>query len=152
MPGFVELGGNLPNAEWVPAMLNADIALVTMIPGAERVVMPSKTYSALVAGQAILAVAPRDSDLADLVIKHDCGWVIEPESLAKGRPGHGVAGLTALLAHLAEHPDEVLRKRENAYRAGHEHYDMSVIARQWDSLLKRVQIEALNPSPGSTCP
>ena len=59
-------------------MLRAQVALVTIAPGAERVVMPSKTYSALVAGQAILAICRRESDLADLVRQHDCGWVVEP--------------------------------------------------------------------------
>jgi len=29
-----------------------------MTPGAEQVVMPSKTYSAMMAGQAVLAIAP----------------------------------------------------------------------------------------------
>ena len=134
-PGVI-LGGNLPDADWTEAMLGADIALVTMLPGAEKVLMPSKTYSALVAGQAILAIAPRASDLADLVLKHDCGWVIEPESIAAGRPDAGVAGLKSLLKRLAAHPGEIQRKRENAYRAGHEHYDMAVVARQWDALLR----------------
>lgn len=138
LPG-VSLGGNLPDAAWTDAMLAADIALVTMLPGAERVVMPSKTYSALVAGQAILAIAPLASDLADLVLKHDCGWVIEPESLAAGRPDHGVAGLKVLLARLATNPAEILRKRENAYRAGHDHYAMDVVAKQWDALLKNLE-------------
>lgn len=134
----IVLGGNLPDAEWTAAMLGADIALVTMLSGAEKVLMPSKTYSALVAGQAILAIAPLASDLADLVLKHDCGWVVEPESLAVGRPEHGVAGLKALIARLAKSPDEILQKRRNAYHAGHEHYDMTVVAKQWDALLRNL--------------
>jgi len=35
--------------------------------------MPSKTYSAMMAGQAVLAIAPEDSDLVDLVKVADCG-------------------------------------------------------------------------------
>jgi len=38
-----------------------------MAPGAEQVVMPSKTYSAMMAGQAVLAIAPEESDLVDLI-------------------------------------------------------------------------------------
>lgn len=138
LPEWVDVGGNLPDSAWAAAMLAADIALVTILPGAEAVVMPSKTYSALVAGQAILAIAPRASDLADLVLKHDCGWVIEPEALAVGRPDQGIAGLKSLLAHLAAHPEEILLKRQNAYQAGHAHYDMAVVAKQWDALLRNI--------------
>lgn len=136
LPANVSLGGNLPDAEWTQAMLDADIALVTMRPGAERVVMPSKTYSALVAGQAILAIAPRDSDLAELVTRHNCGWVIEPEALARGRADSGVAGLRSLLARLANAPDEIYAKRLNAFRAGHEHYSMPAVAKTWGAALK----------------
>lgn len=138
LPDCVSLGGNLPDAEWVRAMLDADIALVTMRPGSERVVMPSKTYSALVAGQAVLAIAPRDSDLAELVLRHDCGWVVTPEALADGRPYAGIAGLSTLLARLADAPDEILAKRRNAFAAGHAHYAMPAVAKLWDAALKTI--------------
>ena len=45
-------------------MQSSQIALVTMSEGSQEVA-PSKTYSAMMAGQAILAVAPEDSDLVD---------------------------------------------------------------------------------------
>ena len=44
-----------PCISWVRA---EEVAMVTMISGAENVVLPSKTYSAMAAGQAILAIAP----------------------------------------------------------------------------------------------
>jgi len=52
-----------------------------MAPGAEQVeqvVMPSKTYSAMMAGQAVLAIAPGESDLVDLIKTAGCGWCVEP--------------------------------------------------------------------------
>lgn len=118
-------GGPLSETEWRSAMLRAQVALVTMALGAENIVMPSKTYSAMVAGQAILAVCPFESDLADLVRQHDCGWVIEPGD---------VSGLYSLLNRLSGAPDEVFAKRMNAFRAGHTHYDVAVLAKQWKRL------------------
>ena len=38
--------------------------------------MPSKNYSALVPGQAVLAACADDSDLEDLIREHECGWVV----------------------------------------------------------------------------
>jgi glycosyltransferase involved in cell wall biosynthesis len=125
----IKFGPNLPEAEWVAAMKAADVALVTMRPDAAGLVMPSKTYSALVAGQAVLAVCPADSDLAELIRQHDCGWVVSPGDCA---------GLAGLLRRLAGSPAEVLACRRRAWQAGHEHYDQRVLAGEWSKLLDTV--------------
>jgi hypothetical protein len=57
--------------------------------------MPSKTYSAMMAGQAILAIAPEDSDLVDLIKAADCGWFVEPGD---------VAGLAAVIDAISSSP------------------------------------------------
>jgi len=123
----VRLGGNLPDLEWASAMRAADVALVTMRTGAEGLIMPSKTYSAMVAGQAILAVCARESDLADLVRKHDAGWVVAPGD---------ASGLSALLQRIACTPEEILTKRRNAWRAGQAHYDQSMLTSAWVGVLE----------------
>lgn len=129
-PPGVSWGEALDDAPWREAMTSAHVALVTMAPGAERIVMPSKTYSALVAGQAILAVCPRDSDLADLVRRHDCGWVVEPGD---------VAGLRAVVSRWREMPAELHAKRAAAFAAGHRCYDMRPVGAQWLDLLRELQ-------------
>jgi glycosyltransferase involved in cell wall biosynthesis len=131
----VLLRGNLPEVEWLETMAAADVALVTMKRGAEGIVMPSKTYSAMAAGQAILAVCPRESDLADTVARHDCGWVIEP--------GDAV-GLRTLLESLPLLGEEVLRKRRNAWRAAQEVYDQRVLAKRWRELLAGMSAAGAN--------
>jgi hypothetical protein len=127
--GGVSWGEQLGDSDWQTAMKLAQVALVTIAPGAERVVMPSKTYSALVAGQAILAVCRRESDLADLVLRHDCGWVIEPGD---------AAALRSTVAAIAGRPDELLTKRRNAFAAGQRHYDMASIAADWLALFREL--------------
>jgi glycosyltransferase involved in cell wall biosynthesis len=117
--------GHLLDKDWVETMLDAQVALITMIMGAENVLFPSKTYSALVAGQAILAVCPLNSDLADLVRAHDCGWVVEP--------GDFVA-LSAVVQNLVDDPVGLHNKRLNSFRAGHNIYDSSVVALHWIKL------------------
>src|ERR1017187_4075272 len=125
----VRFANHLPEDEWAASMRKADVALVTLRPGAEGLVMPSKTYSALAAGQAVLAICPGASDLADTVLAHDCGWVVEPGDCV---------GFRRLLEELTRDPGEVLRKRRNAWRAGHEIYDQPVLAKQWITVLKSV--------------
>ena len=128
-PGQVIFAGTRGQTEWRAAMLSADVALVTMRPGAEKVVMPSKTYSAMAAGQAILAVCPFESDLADLVRHHDCGWVIEPGD---------VSGLKQCLALLPQVPADILQKRRRAWQAAHAHYSMEAVGRHWLQLLQSI--------------
>lgn len=125
----VHVGPGLTDDEWVFAMKNASVALVTMNNGAEHIVMPSKTYSAMVAGQAILAVCPKKSDLADLVLSHGCGWVVEPGD---------INGLADLIEHLTSAPLEVFEKRSNSFTAGHKYYSAKVVAQQWIQLFKEI--------------
>lgn len=124
-PGTCEWGGPLSDNEWSQVMGAAHVALVTMSEGAQQVVMPSKTYSALVAGQAVLAVCPLDSDLADLIRTHDCGWLVAPGD---------IAGLRCALQEIASDHAKLLRFRKNAYSAGHRHYDVRILAEQWRCL------------------
>jgi glycosyltransferase involved in cell wall biosynthesis len=125
----IQLAGTRGDADWRAAMLSADVALVTMTPSAGKVVMPSKTYSAMAAGQAVLAVCAAGSDLANLVSTHDCGWVIAP--------GDGDT-LHQLLTNLASAPDEVMAKRQNAFAAAHAHYSMEAVSQQWVDLFDRL--------------
>jgi glycosyltransferase involved in cell wall biosynthesis len=94
--------------------------------GAERIVMPSKTYSALAAGQAILAVCPIDSDLAKTVLSHDCGWVVAPGDADE---------LVRVLDEIVSSAEVVQRKRENAFRAGQLEYSEAAVGKRWEILL-----------------
>ena len=121
--------GALFGAAWVDLMKSAHIGIVTMKSGAERVVMPSKVYSSMVAGQAILAVCPEESDLADLIRQHDCGWVVTPGDTEK---------LSSVFNVIATDHHELHTKRVNAYNAGHSKYSSREVARQWFALFDQI--------------
>lgn len=106
-------------------MKSAEVALVTIVPDGDRVVMPSKTYSAMAAGQAVLAIAPKNSDLAKLIAKHDCGWVVPP-----GDP----EGFAAAVKEITENREELQGKRQNALDAAREYYDVRNLAGEWKEL------------------
>ena len=127
--GAVVVSGTRGDVAWRSALLAADVALVTMMPGAEKVVMPSKTYSAMAAGQAIMAVCPETSDLAELVRRHDCGWVVAPGD---------IGSLHRLLSDAATDPSSVLAKRRRAYEAAHRLYSMEATAGQWAQLFAQL--------------
>ncbi|MBI9070769.1 MAG: glycosyltransferase family 4 protein [Melioribacteraceae bacterium] len=65
-------------AEVIPfSMACGDIGVVTLGTGAEGLSVPSKTYYMMAAGNAILAIASKDSELAKICNKYQIGKVIE---------------------------------------------------------------------------
>jgi hypothetical protein len=116
----------LGDEEWIRRMKQAPVALITMKPGSEKVVMPSKTYSALAAGQAILAICPHDSDLARLVREENCGWVVNP-----GSP----KDLWRAFSEISLDRNLLQNKRKEAYRAGQSKFSDWAVGRQWVKLI-----------------
>lgn len=123
----ISLGGGLKQEDWAAAMAAADLALVTMSPGAEIVVMPSKTYSAMMAGQAILAIAPENSDLVDLIKETDCGWWVEPGD---------VVGLEQTIREIIESPTTLRQRQAKAIQFAHENFGQEQLAKKWISLFE----------------
>ena len=123
----VQLGDGLDQAAWIATMESADVALVTMVPGSETVVMPSKTYSAMMAGQAIVAIAPEDSDLVDLVKVADCGWFVDPGD---------VDGLARVVKAIYMDPGGLLEKRQNAYLYAQAHLGQDTLVNDWIRVLR----------------
>lgn len=100
----------LPPQPWsaLPEMLaTADIAVVAQRAGTEALSMPSKAYSSLAAGSALLALTSRQGDLARLVIDHRVGLV---------SPQGDVAGLVGCLRRLTDGEAELREMRLIARR------------------------------------
>ena len=128
----IHLGGGLDQAAWIAAMESAGVGLVTMVPGSETVVMPSKTYSAMMAGQAILAIAPENSDLVDLVKAADCGWFVEPGDVDE---------LARVIKAIYTDPEGLLEKRQNAYLYAQAHLGQDRLVNEWLSALRDTATE-----------
>jgi glycosyltransferase involved in cell wall biosynthesis len=60
------------------SLATADVAVVTLEEGMAGLALPSKTFSFLATGAALLAICPDASELATLICRFDCGWVIRP--------------------------------------------------------------------------
>lgn len=68
----------VPKEEFPSVMAAGDLQIVTMTPGMEGVIVPSKTYSILAHGRPLLAVVPTGSEVAHLVETYRCGLVADP--------------------------------------------------------------------------
>ncbi len=120
--GRLKVADGLAYKDWLITMQSAQVALVTMSEGSEEVVMPSKTYSAMMAGQAILAIAPEASDLVDLIKHTGCGWWVNPGD---------VEGLRACIYEIIHDSEALTSRRLNAFKSGHESYGQDHLAKKW---------------------
>jgi len=94
-----------PPAE-VPYVLAAgDIHLITIRPGLEGVVVPSKLYPILAAGRPVLALAHEDSDVARIIRRSGCGVIANPDD---------PAALIRTIKQLARDPERVEQMGECA--------------------------------------
>ncbi len=133
----VRFADSLPESEWRQILSGASVALVTLKADAARIALPSKAYSAMAAGQAILAIGPGDSDLADLIEAHNCGWRVSPGDVTALRP---------VLHAIASDPETCLSKQRNALRAARTTYDTAILAKQWERLIQEIAVPQ-SPAP-----
>jgi colanic acid biosynthesis glycosyl transferase WcaI len=92
----------IPNVKFLPffpgnkipsVLAAADAHLITVKRGLEGVVVPSKMYGILAAGKPIVAVAPRETDVASLGAKQGFGIATDPD-----KPEELVDAIRALAA------------------------------------------------------
>jgi len=56
----------------------ADLAVVSLEKGCEDGMVPSKTYYAMAAGSALIGLCENDSEVAHIIDRHQCGFVVSP--------------------------------------------------------------------------
>jgi glycosyltransferase involved in cell wall biosynthesis len=66
-----------PLAQLRESLSAADLHLVSMGSDMVGIVHPSKIYSVMAVSRPILALGPRRSHIAELVLEHDLGWHVE---------------------------------------------------------------------------
>lgn len=67
-----------PRASLAESLNACDVALVSFVEGMSGVSVPSRMYNILGAGKPIIAIADRDSELAQVVEEARVGWHVRP--------------------------------------------------------------------------
>lgn len=113
---------------WGEILREVDVSVVTLNAAARDACLPSKLFTSLEAGHAILAIAPPESDLARIVRETESGVVILP-----GKVDDAVAAIV----RLATESGELARLRLKSRAAG-EGFGMANLARRWRDLILEV--------------
>ena len=108
----------------------ADVSLVSLKRGLAGVIVPSKIYNVLASGRPCIAAVEQDSEVGDIINRHDCGFVIAP------------GDASALRARTLELSDD----RERAVAMGARarcaalHFDRPRQVAAYDALLREVAV------------
>lgn len=131
-PDRVRFEPPLADPAWARLLLSSSIALVTLKEAASKTSIPSKTFSAMAAGNAVVAVAPASSDLAAVVARERCGVVVSPGD---------VEGLVRTLRDLALDPEALRLARDRGRGAVAARYDIAVLASRWLAVLTAAAVK-----------
>ena len=106
-----------------------DVSLVTLRSGMEGLLVPSKVYSSLAAGLAILAVMGSNSEIGDIVEQHDCGYRVTQGD---------VDGLTEVIMRIHGSPELLSDMKQRARACFEENYTRRMSIGRYVSLLRNV--------------
>jgi colanic acid biosynthesis glycosyl transferase WcaI len=110
--------------------LNAcDVAVISLNRGMVGVSVPSRLYNVLAAGTPVVAICEAGSELALVVVEHDCGWIIEPGD---------VTGLLRALHEARADAHELARMGERARAAAVSLYNEESVITLYDQLFRRI--------------
>lgn len=108
-----------------------DLSIVSLIPGAEDTVAPSKFYGILASSRPVLLVASEDCELASLVCKYKCGVVV---------PHGDPVLLSNVLASLSTKPDQVAHMASKSFDLYQTKYGRGISVSTYRSLLHQLEM------------
>lgn len=109
--------------EVLPYSLTAgNLSLVSISPGMQDLVAPSKVYSALSSGRPIAAICPKNSYLNDLIADANCGTTFEN--------GDG-KGLADFILYLKKDSKTAEAMGQNAHRYLEENFTPQIISKEY---------------------
>lgn len=107
----------------------ADVHVVSLHPGLEGLVVPSKFYGIAAVGRPIVYIGDPDGEIGTIIGAADCGMRVAPGD---------AAALAASLVALCEEPDRRARLGGNARRTFEARYDKPIAVARWQELLEPV--------------
>ncbi|MDX1584681.1 MAG: glycosyltransferase family 4 protein, partial [Thermoanaerobaculia bacterium] len=127
----VILGPYQPRETLGAILATADVHLISLGPGYEGLVVPSKFYGIAAAGRPTLYVGLREGDVARLIERHDCGIVIKPGDSRQ---------LTATILDLSCRAERARKMGANARDAWQRNWTKEVAIERWEAFLNRMSV------------
>jgi len=108
-----------------------DLHWLSLKPGLEGLIVPSKFYGIAAAGRPTIAITAADGEIANLVRTNNCGRVIEPGESEK---------LAATILELSRSPEQLVTMGRNARAMLDSQFTRRAAFRRWCDVLDEVGI------------
>ncbi len=113
--------------EMFPEMLAAaDISLVTLSASAAISSMPSKIFNLMASARPILAVAPPESEIVQIVSEANCGWSVPPKSPEK---------LAEVIVQLKDRESTLIQRGQNGRVCLEQNYSRNHCVNAYETML-----------------
>ncbi len=123
----IRLAGFASEEELEQRLAAADLHLISLRPGWEGVVVPSKFFGAPAIGRPVLFSGPETSCIARWIAEEKLG------SILNGTPEEAAA----FLQKLADDPDELRRAKQRAWHVYHRKFSKDAVLNHWKLLLDK---------------
>ena len=107
----------------------ADVHLVSLHPGLEGLIVPSKYYGIAAAGRPAIFIGDGDGEIARLIARTDGGLAV---------PAGDGAALALAIRELAAAPERGQRMGASSRRAFEREFDREIAVGRWEALLRQV--------------
>lgn len=150
----IKIFSTMKSPEWRNYIKNFDIGIVSLTPGGATVCLPSKTYAMMAGGLAILAITPKWSDLASLIINNQAGWVFDnsrnedfPKTNSKNNTHYHettksnkefVSPIIDKLRFLIRNREYLFQIRENSFKNIRKNYNEYNLSRKWERFIEKI--------------
>lgn len=113
------------------SLTTGDVAIITLAKGAEGLSVPSKVYSAMASGSALLCISSGNNELKNIIEKHQCGISIEPGD---------VNGFISVIKRFYEDTVFLKNCKENARVAAETYYTKRNIEKYREILVDELKL------------
>lgn len=121
----IKMVGFASEEELEKRLASADIHLISLRPGWEGIVVPSKFFGALAIGRPVLYSGTEDGDIPIWLEQYGIGSVVQKDLT--------IDWLKEMIAH----PEKMQTLKSNAYTCYHQEFSRKKVTERWLELLKR---------------
>ena len=107
----------------------ADIHLVSLRAGWTGIVVPSKFFGCLAAGRPVIFAGSRRSCIAEWIVEHKVGWVLDGDSLES---------VADDIIRLAKEPERLRSLQAHCHIVYQEHFRMELVMDAWSTELSEL--------------
>ena len=125
----VSFAGFADEQELAKRLGAGDIHMISLREGWEGVVVPSKFFGAIAAGKPVLYEGPATSSIKRWIDQYGLGWTVDENNLTT---------VADMLCHLAERPERLKEKQEQAHRCYRRYFSKKETMDNWDRFLKEL--------------